>query len=104
MFSPTKISIFYVQHFITVCNIVCANGGNICISIKYVITIWKHVAEFHVYFMKEWYLPLFALKAPFRRRIYETKVLAACRGQAVHIILKRNDAAATDPVQGGTLA
>lgn len=40
MFSPTKnISIFSVQHFITVCNIVCANGGNICISIKYMITI-----------------------------------------------------------------
>lgn len=40
MFLPTKnISIFSVQHFITVCNIVCANGGNICISIKYMITI-----------------------------------------------------------------
>lgn len=51
---PQKISFFFflfsVQHFITVCNIVCANGGNICISIKYMITIWKHVAEFHVYF------------------------------------------------------
>lgn len=51
MFVPTKKkSIFSVQHFITVCNIVCANGGNICISIKYIITIVKHVAEFHVYF------------------------------------------------------
>lgn len=40
MFLPTKnISIFSVQHFITVCNIVCANSGNICISIKYMITI-----------------------------------------------------------------
>lgn len=34
-----KKSIFSVQHFITVCNIVCANGGNICISIKYMINI-----------------------------------------------------------------
>lgn len=38
-FCPQKISIFSVQHFITVCNIVCANDGNICISIKYMITI-----------------------------------------------------------------
>lgn len=34
-----KKSIFSVQHFITVCNIVCANGGSICISIKYMINI-----------------------------------------------------------------
>lgn len=42
MFSPTKIYLyifFSVQHFITVCNIICANGGSICISIKYMITI-----------------------------------------------------------------
>lgn len=39
-FRPQKIYLFFsVQHFITVCNIVCANGGNICISIKYMITI-----------------------------------------------------------------
>lgn len=38
-FAHKKISIFSVQHFITVCNIVCANGGNICISIKYMINI-----------------------------------------------------------------
>lgn len=34
-----KYLFFSVQHFITVCNIVCANGGNICISIKYMSNI-----------------------------------------------------------------
>lgn len=41
-FRPQKyiyIFFFSVQHFITVCNIICANGGSICISIKYMITI-----------------------------------------------------------------
>lgn len=41
-FCPQKYRLFFflsVQHFITVCNIICANGGNICISIKYMITI-----------------------------------------------------------------
>lgn len=41
MFCPQKKKylFFSVQHFITVCNIVCANGGNICISIKYMSNI-----------------------------------------------------------------
>jgi len=30
-----------VLYFITVCNIERANVGNICISIKYMINIWK---------------------------------------------------------------
>ena len=68
MFVPTlkkeNESIFFssVQHFITVCNIVCANGGNICISIKYMITIWRMWLNSMFIYLLEFSL-LFALGA-----------------------------------------
>lgn len=77
--------LFSVQHFITVCNIICANGGRICISIKYMITIWKHVAEFHVYFSWRSCTPLFALRAPSWRKNIVNQGLSSLLSQAVHV-------------------